>query len=263
MSFTLHEAARLTREERSRITRSLMQQARANSDRAQRRQFLDDVVVINLRVAHAIANRYRGRGVALEDLQQAASEGLAKAVARFDLDRHHDLLSFAVPTMRGEVLRHFRDHAWTVRPSRRIQELHMQIPAVAEDLHAELGRSATTAEMCHRLDVDEAQYREALQARGYFRPPSIDSPSETGATIADVISDPRAPELAVEARVLLGRVWHVLSERERRILHLRFVEERTQQEIGQEYGVAQMQVSRWLNSIFTRLRREIGDVQAA
>src|SRR5690606_30997833 len=112
------------------------------------------------------AARYRGRGVALEDLEQAACEGLVKAVARYDSSLHHDLLTFAVPTIRGEVLRHFRDHAWSVRPPRRVQELQWRLRRSREQLATKLGREPTRAELCADLDVDEASYDEVLQAFG-------------------------------------------------------------------------------------------------
>lgn len=247
------------------MTGELLEQAHKSGSTTERDYLHDQVVILNLRVAHAVANRYRGRGVAVEDLQQAAAEGLAKAVARYDITRHHDLLSFAVPTMRGEVLRYFRDHAWSVRPPRRVQELQWQISRATESLSASLGRQPTEVEVCEAMEIEAKAYEEAVVAFGCLSPPSLDQPvgGSEEITLGSGIADESTDDQVAEARALLTPLLSKLSEREQRVLYLRFFQDRTQREIGEEFGVPQMQVSRWLTSIFAKLRDEIGSLEAA
>lgn len=220
----------------------------------------DKVVLLNVRVADAVAARYAHRGVPLDDLQQTACEGLVKAVERFDVTMHKDLLTYAVPTIRGEVLRYFRDTSWTVRPPRRLQELRLEISRTTEELGAELGRTASTEEMCEALDVDAEEYAEASSLGDAMNPASLDEPLTEGAStnLGDTCTHPVDDHPSAEARAILSAHLGSLTDRERRVLYLRYYEERTQQEIGDELGVGQTQVSRWLASILTRLRQDIG-----
>src|SRR6187551_1267242 len=122
-----NDAGALTRAERSRRTGELMRRAHSTQDEGLRSELLDEVILLNRCVAEAVANRYRGRGVSEEDLHQSAFEGLVKAVHRFDPTIRPDLLTYAVPTIRGEVQRWFRDQGWMVRPPRRLQDLQWQV----------------------------------------------------------------------------------------------------------------------------------------
>jgi RNA polymerase sigma-B factor len=253
------EKESLTRSERSDVSAHLMARAGACDDEDQREELLADVVILNAEVAEAVAARYRNRGVPDDDLCQAAYEGLVKAVNRFDPSLKHDLLSYAVPTIRGEVQRYFRDNGWTVRPPRRLQDLQWRLHRAIEELSQELGREPRTTELIERLGIDEDELGEALQAYGSFAPASLDQPvgdSQT-ATRGDLIPDERDERSASEARMVLGPVVRALPERDRRILYLRFCEDLTQEEIGAELGVTQMQVSRLLTRIFRDLRREL------
>ncbi|MDP2775538.1 MAG: sigma-70 family RNA polymerase sigma factor, partial [Nocardioides sp.] len=137
----------LTRAERSERTASLLEAAAATSDPTETRALLDEVIVINRGVAESVASRYYDRGVDRDDLRQVAYEGLTKAVRRFDPGTRNDLLTFAVPTIRGELLRYFRDRGWTVRPPRRIQDLQWRVNQTIETLEGELGHSPSTAEI--------------------------------------------------------------------------------------------------------------------
>lgn len=221
-----------------------------------REEILDEIILINRPVAESIAARYIGRGIAPEDLRQTALEGLVKAVHRFDPTRDRDLLSFAVPTIRGEVRRYFRDHGWSVRPPRRIQELQQRISRASEALGHELGREPAANEMAAELGVERSEFESAIEAYGCFQPTSLDQPQsrEDGRTAGDFLPADQNEEAAAEARLTLEPVLRQLPERDRRILYLRFYEDRTQKEIGNDLGVTQMQISRLLTGIYSRLR---------
>jgi RNA polymerase sigma-B factor len=249
----------LTRQQRSERTAELLGRAR-HADESTRRELLEEVVLINRGVAEAVASRYRSRGIAQDDLVQVAYEGLTKAVMRFDPELRNDLLTYAVPTIRGELQRYFRDHGWTVRPPRRVQELQWRVNQAIEDLGQELGREPTDEEVMARLDIGVREYREAIEAFGCFQPTSLDLPvgQESPTTLGSLIPDDDHDRDAADARVALAPVVRRLSERDRRILYLRFFEDRTQEEIGEDLGVTQMQVSRLLTRILKNLRDEVG-----
>lgn len=251
----------LTRAQRSDRTAALLAAAAASADPAEAQALLDEVIVINRGVAESVASRYYDRGVDRDDLRQVAYEGLTKAVHRFDPTTRNDLLTFAVPTIRGELLRYFRDRGWTVRPPRRVQELQWRVNQAIEALEGELGRTPSTPELVERLGITEDDYREALEAFGAFQPTSLDQPvgAETATSIGDLLPDADREAAASEARLTLAPVVRNLSERDRRVLHLRFFDDLTQEEIGKDLGVTQMQVSRLLSRILTTLRSEIGD----
>ena len=132
-------------------TARLLRLVAATDSEVERRRLLDEVVVANLGIAHSIAMRYRNRGIALDDLDQVARLGLVKAARGFDTDRQNDFLAYAVPTIRGEVRKHFRDHGWTVRPPRRVQELQSKIISAAAELTQSLGRSPRPSELALSL----------------------------------------------------------------------------------------------------------------
>jgi RNA polymerase sigma-B factor len=253
------DTSRVSRAERSDQTRDLFELLAAETAPAARDDLVDRIVRLNMRVANAIAARYRGRGVDQDDLQQAACHGLVKAVLHFDPTMGKDFLTYAVPTIRGEVQRYFRDVSWTVRPPRRIQELQWRVNQSIDRLSAELGREPSEGDVVADLGIDYSEYAEAVTAFGCFQPPSTDQPVNDlgGLTVGEALADSDDWKSAVEARLVLEPLMRDLSERERRILYLRFVEERTQQQIGDEFGVAQMQVSRWLSSILRRLREQL------
>ncbi|WP_166140644.1 sigma-70 family RNA polymerase sigma factor [Nocardioides ochotonae] len=248
-----------TRQQRSDLTRDLLDRAAATQDPAARAVLLEEVVLVNRGVAEAVAARYRNRGIAQDDLVQVAYEGLTKAVKRFDPALRNDLLTYAVPTIRGEVQRYFRDQGWTVRPPRRIQELQWRVNRCLDDLGHELGREPSDEEVMRRLGLDATEYREVVEAFGCFQPTSLDNPVSTdgATTLGDLLADEDTAQRASEARVVLAPVVRQLSERDRRILYLRFFEDRTQEQIGLELGVTQMQVSRLLTRILRRLRDQV------
>lgn len=248
----------LTRAERAKQTSSLLEEAH-HADDARRADLLDRVVLINRGVAEAVATRYRNRGVPLDDLHQVAYEGLTKAVRRFDPEQRKDLLTYAVPTIRGELQRYFRDIGWTIRPPRRVQETQWQVNRTVERLGHELGREPTAEEVADELGLDIDEYHEAAAAYGCFQVASLDQPAGDGSptVVGDLLADDDRDSAASEARVTLAPVVRRLSDRDRRILHLRYFEDLTQEEIGSDLGVTQMQVSRLLTRILGTLREEL------
>lgn len=223
----------------------------------------DRVVRLNMGVARSIAATMRGRSVDEDDLQQVAYVGLIAAAARFDPAASDDFLTFAVPTIRGHLQRHFRDHGWVVRPPRAVQEVQTRVIAVRDGLVHD-GRGPTAAEIADAADLDVEQVLEALAAEGCFRPTSLDRPVGEDGEIAlgDLLPDHQSQDDA-DARAALGPVVRRLAPRDRRILGMRFFEDRTQQEIGDALGITQMQVSRLLTRILRDLRRDLGPVTDA
>lgn len=247
-----------TREERSHRTTELLRR-RATADEEECREIIAEIVRLNRGVAIALANRYRGRGVALEDLCQTAFEGLTKAVLRFDPELAEDLLTFAVPTIRGELQRHFRDRSWTVRPPRRVQELQQEVSKASEELCQALGHEPSVREIADHLGVDEEDIIESLRVHECFRPVSLDQTvlPESDTSLGDLIPAEEDGRDVSEVRMALGPVVSKLPERDRRILYLRFFEDRTQEEIGRDLGVSQMQVSRLLTRLLGHLREQL------
>lgn len=244
---------------RSEITARLLSQIAETTDDVEGKRLRDEVVVLNMGVARAIASRYRDRGISKDDLMQAAYVGLVKAVQGFDPSFERDFLSYAVPTVTGEVKRYFRDFGWTVRPPRRVQELQSQISRASAELSQELHRSPKTSEVAEHLNVDIDSVIEALAADGCFTPASLDVPvGEDGSTsLGELIGHDDADLGRAEARIMLAPAVRQLAPRDRRILELRFFKGCTQEQIARDIGVTQMQVSRLLARILADLREEL------
>jgi len=245
--------------DRGEITARLLSQIAAAGDHVESKRLQDEVVVVNMGVARAIASRYRDRGVGQEDLLQAAYVGLVKAVHGFDPSYERDFLSYAVPTVTGEVKRYFRDYGWTVRPPRRVQELQAQISRAASELTQNLHRSPRPSEVAEFLGVEIDSVIEALAADGCFTPASLDVPvGEDGATsLGELLGEDDVDLARAEARILLAPAVRRLCTRDRRILELRFFHGWTQEQIAGDIGVTQMQVSRLLARILNDLRAEL------
>ena len=223
-----------------------------------REALVEELIEINMPVAQAVARRYRHRGIPVEDLEQVAYLALVRVANAFDSTRGHDFLSYAVPSMRGEVRRYFRDQGWMVRPPRGIQEMQGRITSVESELASRLGHPPTSREIAEALDEELASVEEARAANGCFTPTSLDqAPENASSSIADQLGDDELGMDAAEARVVLQPVVRRLPERDRRILELRFFGQLTQQEIADDIGVTQMQVSRLLSSLMGRLRAEL------
>lgn len=252
--------ATVDRAERSALTELLLDAARETDDERVRSELLGDVVVVNRRVADAVAMRYRDRGVELEDLQQAAYEGLVKAVRAYDPALAKNLLTFAVPTIRGEVRRHFRDRCWMVRPPRRVQELQARVRDAVDDLQRELGREPTPSEVRTQVGISEEEHADVFGATGCFRPTSLDQEVGApggGATLGDLLGGGEDGLAAAEARCMVAGIVGDLAPSDQELVYLRFVEQRTQREIGDELGMSQVRVSRALSRVLAGMRVRI------
>ncbi len=248
------------RAERNERTTDLLRAA-ANADTdAVRQELIDEAVVLNLSLAESIAWRYAGRGIDRDDLTQVAYLGLVNAARRFDPAMGKTFGSFALPTITGEVKRHFRDHGWTVRPPRRIQELQATVNKATTEIAQQLGTTPTTSDLAEHLDIDIDEVLEASASHECFTVASIDYRGTDGddTPLAEALGMGDAGYDHSEAVVALAPACSHLRERDRRILYLRFFLGWTQQEIGGELGVTQMQVSRLLTRILGQLRNEVG-----
>ncbi len=246
-----------SRAARSRADRVLLERAH-RGDAAAREQLVQRF----LPLARQLARRYQRGGEPLDDLIQVASLGLLKSIDRFDPSRETAFSSFAVPTILGELKRHFRDKGWSVRVPRDLQELAVKLEPLSEELARELGRAATPAEIAQRAGVTLEQVLEAREAAGAYRAVSLDRPRDEdedgdGAGVAFGVEDPGFG--VAEDAATVQRLMRVLSDREREVLRLRFEEDLTQAEIGDRIGVSQMHVSRIIRQAITRLREVAAD----
>jgi RNA polymerase sigma-B factor len=208
-------------------------------------------------LADKLALRYRHTSEPLDDLIQVARLGLIQAARRWDPDRGVAFSTFAVPTILGELRRHFRDSTWAVRPPRDVQELGLALVRVRETLSQELRREPSARDIADHLDLPVEAVLEAIMAKDGYKPDSLDAPvaldQPGGAAERDWLVDERANYSESDARVLLSQVGADLDNREREVLRLRFQEDLTQREIGDRLGCSQMQVSRMLQTIIERL----------
>jgi RNA polymerase sigma-B factor len=249
-----------SRQQRKTETARLFALVAETDDDARREELVEQVIVANIGVAQSIARRFRGRGIADDDLEQVAYLALTRAAQKFRPAPGVDFLTYAVPTMSGELKRHFRDLGWTVRPPRRVQEVQSRVVHAYRAGH-EAGRPPSPSRLATELDLPEEEVREALAADGCFTPTSLDLPvrqDNDGLTLGQSLVSDDSDELrALDARLVLGPALRTLSDRDRRVLYLRFVEERSQSEIGEELGLSQMQVSRQLKRIMRDLRAQL------
>ncbi len=224
------------------------------------RELRNRVVEATLHIADYHVRRFsRSVGVTTDDLRQTALMAIIHAVERFDPDKGVSLRTFASRTIEGELKRYLRDRSWTVRPPRRVQELHLQIRRSTEEMSHRLGRPATIAELSHELDLHEDQLLEGMGAEHARSPERLDAPgsSESPTPRSERLGgvDPRYS--TVDERVVLGHALSRLDRREQEVLHLRFVEELSQPEIAEQVGVSQSYVSRILRGSLLRLRVEL------
>ncbi|BBY17275.1 RNA polymerase sigma factor SigF [Mycolicibacterium litorale] len=221
----------------------------------------DRIVERCLPLADHIARRFDGRGEPRDDLVQVARVGLVNAVIRFDVDAGSDFVSFAVPTIMGEVRRHFRDNSWSVKVPRRLKELHLRLGSATAELSQRLGRAPTASELAEELGMDRDEVVEGLVAGSSYNTLSIDSGGNSGnedaPAIADTLGDFDMGLDQIENREALRPLLAALPERERMVLLLRFFENLTQTQIAERVGISQMHVSRLLAKSLTRLRDQL------
>jgi RNA polymerase sigma-B factor len=203
------------------------------------------LVESHIELARALARRFANRNEPLDDLEQVAMLGVLKAVERFEPDRGTPFAAFAVPTVLGELRRHFRDRGWMVRVPRRIQNLHLHMGSLVTDLSQRLGRSPTVEELAEAAGVGEDDVLEALEAANCYRPGALEGTGGNGDAAERVarLDDELA---SADDRATLLPLLEQLPPQQQRILYLRYFEDMTQAEIATEIGVSQMQVSRLL-----------------
>jgi RNA polymerase sigma-B factor len=221
-----------------------------------RSQLQEQAIILGAPMARTLASRYCRRGVDTDDLVQVAYVGLVKAAHGYAPDSDTDFRSYAIPTIRGELRRHFRDSAWMVKPPRRIQELQSAINAAEGELAATLHRWPSERDLAEAIGVPVEQIADAQRAQGCFHPVSLDARLSHGSSLSlgNLVADDEDKYVLVDHVGALRPAVEDLPPRDRLILHRRFVEHRTQAEIGAEIGVSQMQVSRLLRRILLVLR---------
>jgi RNA polymerase sigma-B factor len=217
-------------------------------------------------IAVHCARRFAHRGEPMDDLLQVAQLGLLKAVERFDPSYRVVFATFAMPTVTGELRRHFRDHTWPVRVPRRVKELYLELSAAVEMLGHELGRPARVEEIAEAMRASVDEVLEAMEAGAAYRSTSLapanddeDAERAEGAMVAEIDSALAGADTRVSVRELVSQ----LPSRERRIIYLRFFEGRTQAEIAESVGVSQVHVSRILRDTLHRLRGRLDNRDSA
>lgn len=211
-------------------------------------------------LAQHLANRFSGRGEPVDDLVQTATVGLIKAVDKFNPTRGVEFAAYAVPTIMGEIKRHFRDHTWDVRVPRRLQELRLNIGAATSTLMQQLGRSPSVSDLAEHLEVPEEDILAGVEGARAYNAVSLQSPAPTGdrsTELGDLLGAEDGDFELADLRVSLGPAMACLGEREQRILMLRFFGNMTQSQIAEEVGISQMHVSRLLARSLSALREEL------
>jgi RNA polymerase sigma-B factor len=225
-----------------------------------RRVLRDQVIEAFLPLAQHLANRFGGRGEPIEDLVQTATVGLIKAVDKFDPGRGAEFPAYAIPTIIGEIKRHFRDRTWDIRVPRRLQELRLDISEATSTLLQELGRSPTVADIAEHLGLTEEEVLEGLEGARAYNAVSLSARTSDGdqsTELGDLIGTEDGEYELAELRVALGPAMAALDEREQRILTLRFYGNMTQSQIAEQVGVSQMHVSRLLARALAKLRGQL------
>jgi RNA polymerase sigma-B factor len=223
-----------------------------------RRERLREILVEeHLPLVRHFARRFSNRGEPFDDLLQVGTLGLIAAIDRFDPTRGVEFLSFAVPTITGEIKRHFRDQGWSVRVPRRLQELHLSLNAAVGELAQKNGRAPTPSELAEHLRIPREEVLEGLAVANAYRSSSLDerlSGEDDSPTLAATLGEEDAALEGVEYRESLQPLLATIPARERRILILRFFGNMTQSQIAADIGISQMHVSRLLSQTLAKLR---------
>jgi RNA polymerase sigma-B factor len=233
-------------------TRRLLTRFHEHGDERARAEVIERFVPL----ARSLAARYTRSREPLEDLVQVACVGLVKAVDRFELERELTFATFAVPTILGELRRHFRDTGWDLHVPRGLQERALKVDNAGQELGRSLGRSPTPNEIADSTGLTLEEVIEGMQVRSTASETmSLDQPAagQDEGSITDVIGDEDERFELIDHTVTIGPILHALPERERKILHMRFAQDLTQAEIAEQIGVSQMQVSRLLRRSIARL----------
>ncbi|MFE6489491.1 RNA polymerase sigma factor SigF, partial [Streptomyces sp. NPDC057757] len=227
------------------------------------------LIEMNLSLVRYAASRFRSRGDSMEDIVQVGTIGLIKAIDRFELTREVEFTSFAIPYIVGEIKRFFRDTSWAVHVPRRLQEARVELAKATEELQTRLDRMPTTRELAELMSLSEEDVIEARKASNAYTSTSLDAALTSNGSadgegvLADFIGEEDPALQLVEDFHSLAPLLAELDDRSRLIVHLRFVEERTQAQIGEELGISQMHVSRLITRIIKRLRTGLMDPAVA
>ncbi|MFG2196600.1 RNA polymerase sigma factor SigF [Streptomyces sp. NPDC048639] len=218
------------------------------------------LIELNISLVRFAAGRFRSRSDEMEDIVQVGTIGLIKAIDRFDLSREVEFTTFAIPYIVGEIKRYFRDTSWAVHVPRRLQELRIELAKAGEQLSQNLDRDPTPTELAEYLELSEEEVIEGIVASNGYNASSLDAPLDEGgddhasSTFADHVGEDDPALIGVEDLEALKPLVAELGERDRRILSMRFGQEMTQSQIGEELGISQMHVSRLLSRTLRRLR---------
>jgi RNA polymerase sigma-B factor len=214
-----------------------------------------------LALADHVARRYSGRGEDIEDLTQVARLGLVKAVNGFDPAKGSHFIGYAIPTMMGEVRRHFRDHAWATHVPRRLKDRHGAITAATTELTQSLGHAPTASQLATHLDLSHEDVVDSVLAASAYQVQSIDAPVSSGDAaprmLADTLGESDTAFDRITDQHTVRPLLEALPERERTILYLRFFESMTQSQIAERIGISQMHVSRILDRTLRELREQL------
>jgi RNA polymerase sigma-B factor len=247
------QAAASGRKSRADRDRELLVRYRDKGDLSAR----DQLVERFLPLARQLARRYQRPNEPLDDLVQVASIGLVKAIDRYDPERGTAFSSYAVPTILGELKRYFRDSGWAVHVPRGMQERVMRLNQAIGKLSRELGHSPSAAELADAMDLPREEVLEAMEAAVAYDAASLDAPrggDDEAESYADALGEEDERFELIEYSAAIAPTLKALPERDRLVLHLRFVEDLTQSEIAERIGVSQMHVSRLIRRALTRLR---------
>ena len=254
--------ARGVPDDREARTVDLLERARAACDDAAAAPSREAAIELNITLATGIAARYSHRGVDIDDLRQVALLALVLAVDRFDPQRGSPFTPYARITIDGELKRYLRDHAWSVRPPRSLHDLYMEVNRVTQDLTQRLGRSPTAEDVAGLLGITPAQVREAHRVASSYTAASLNAllAEQPDGFVGDGLN--LGTVNTVDARLTtlgVGELITALRPRDRLMLQLRFEQDMTQRQIGHILGISQMQVSRLLSGVMTRLRAGLSD----
>ncbi|MCX5083928.1 SigB/SigF/SigG family RNA polymerase sigma factor [Streptomyces sp. NPDC056210] len=218
------------------------------------------LIEMNLSLVQYAASRFRHRGQEeMEDIVQVGTIGLIKAIDRFELTREVEFATFAVPYITGEIKRFFRDTSWAVHVPRRLQEARIELSKATEELRTRLGRNPSTAELAELMQLEPSEVAQAQMASNGYNASSLDASvmsagDESDTALADFIGFEEDSYELIDNFHSLAPLIAGLDERERTLIHLRFVEEQTQSQIGEALGVSQMHVSRLIARVVAKLR---------
>jgi len=261
-----HSAAPRVGSEPDPTTGKLFDELEQARSRRARQDLCDEIITRCMPVADRLASHYAGRGVSIEDLQQVARAALVQAMRRFRGGGENAFLAFAIPSIRGELKRYFRDREWSVRPPRRVQEARLAIINAHGELTQELGHEPTVAELAAATGFDEITVREAQGVGHCYHPDSLDRPlgyADDAGTLGASTGEFDPGFGRAEARIAIGPLLAQLAPRDRKLIMLRFFDGLTQSETGRQIGVSQMQVSRIENRILKEFRLALGPEEAA